>query len=201
MCTDNTNTTQRRFVEIARLGEVVFHVSDLANLWNINNSNTLYTTLKRYSQAGLIHRIQKGMYSLIPVDDLDPSLLGIKAMHKYAYISTETVLFREGIINQKPRSVTIISSVSKKFIINSNTYISRQLNDRYLFNPEGIHKSNKILTASVERAAADLLYFNAKTYFDAANLINWERVSEIQKALGYTIRRTDTSSGVRSDFL
>ena len=201
MCTDKTNITQRRFVEIARLGEVIFHVSDLANLWNINNSNTLYTTLKRYSQAGLIHRIQKGMYSLIPVDDLDPSLLGIKAMHKYAYISTETVLFREGIINQKPRSVTIISSVSKKFIINSNTYISRQLNDRYLFNPEGIRKSNKILTASVERAAADLLYFNAKTYFDAANLINWERVSEIQKALGYTIRRTDTSSGVRSDFL
>jgi len=201
MCTDNTNTTQRRFVEIARLGEVVFHVSDLANLWNINNSNTLYTTLKRYKQAGLIHRIQNGMYSLIPIDDLDPLLLGIKAMHKYAYISTKTVLFREGIINQKPRSVTIISSVSKKFIINSNTYISRQLNDRYLFNPEGIRKSNKILTASVERAAADLLYFNAKTYFDAANLINWERVSEIQKALGYTIRRTDTSSGVRSDFL
>ena len=201
MCTDNTNATQRRFVEIARLREVIFHVSDLANLWNINNSNTLYTTLKRYSQAGLIHRIQKGMYSLIPIDDLDPLLLGIKAMHKYAYISTETVLFREGIINQKPRSVTIISSESKKFIINSNTYISRQLNDRYLFNPEGIRKSNKILTASVERAAADLLYFNAKTYFDAANLINWERVSEIQKALGYTIRRTDTSSGVRSDFL
>ena len=201
MCTDNTNTTQRRFVEIARLGEVVFHVSDLANLWNINNSNTLYTTLKRYKQAGLIHRIQNGMYSLIPIDDLDPLLLGIKAMHKYAYISTETVLFREGIINQKPRSVPIISSVSKKFIINSNTYISRQLNDRYLFNPEGIRKSNKILTASVERAAADLLYFNAKTYFDAANLINWERVSEIQKSVGYTIRGTDTSSGFRSDFL
>ena len=201
MCTDNTNTTQRRFVEIARLGEVVFHVSDLANLWNINNSNTLYTTLKRYKQAGLIHRIQNGMYSLIPIDDLDPLLLGIKAMHKYAYISTETVLFREGIINQKPRSVTIISSESKKFIITSNTYISRQLNDRYLFNPEGIRKSNKILTASVERAAADLLYFNAKTYFDAANLINWERVSEIQKSVGYTIRGTDTSSGFRSDFL
>jgi len=82
MCTYNTNTTQRRFVEIARLREVIFHVSDLANLWNINNSNTLYTTLKRYSQAGLIHRIQKGMYSLIPIDDLDPLLLGIKALHK-----------------------------------------------------------------------------------------------------------------------
>jgi len=140
MCTENTNVTQRKFVEIARLGEVVFHVSDLANLWNISNSNTLYTTLKRYRQAGLIHRIQNGMYSLIPIDDLDPLLLGIKALHKYAYISTETVLFRECIINQKPRSVTIISSESKKFIINNKTYISRQLNDRYLFNPEGIRK-------------------------------------------------------------
>jgi len=127
------------------------------------------------------------MYSLIPVDELDPILLGIKAMHKYAYISAETILFREGIINQKPGSITIISSQSMKFQVNKNSYISRQLNDRYLFNPEGIMKLGQILTASVERAVADLLYFNPKTYFDAAELINWERVYEIQKIVGFKI--------------
>lgn len=195
MSTAYINKKQRRFADIASMGEIVFHVSDLANLWNISNSNTLYTTLKRYTQAGLIHRIQKGMYSLIPPDDLDPLLLGVKAVHKYAYISTETVLFREGIINQKPKSVTIISSISKKFSIAGNFYISRQLNDRYLFNPEGIYKIDKIQTASVERAAADLLYFNPEAYFDAVNLMNWERISEIQKSLGYSCPRAEAAAG------
>lgn len=185
MCTERINRTQKRFVQIARLGETIFHTTDLANLWDIRNPNTLYTTLKRYVKSGLIFRVQKGMYSLIPVDELDPILLGIKTVHKYAYISTETVLFREGIINQKPGSITIVSSLSMKFQVYKNLYISRQLKDRYLFNPEGIIKQGRVLTASVERAAVDLLYFNPKTYFDAAELINWERVNEIQKNVGY----------------
>jgi predicted transcriptional regulator of viral defense system len=188
MCTEKQNVSQKRFVQIARLGEVIFHASDLANLWGIREPNTLYTTLKRYVKSGLIFRIQKGMYSLIPVDELDPILLGIKTVHKYAYISTETVLFREGIINQKPESITIVSSLSMKFKISNSFYISRQLNERYLFNSEGIMKQGRVLTASVERAAADLLYFNPKTYFDAAKLINWKRVKEIQKNVGYKIK-------------
>ncbi len=72
---------------------------------------------KRYTQAGLISiESMKGMYSLIPGMIRDPLLLG-PAVHKYAYISTETVLFREGIINQSQNQATIISSISKKFSI------------------------------------------------------------------------------------
>ncbi|GAH82192.1 unnamed protein product [marine sediment metagenome] len=172
MGTEKTNVSQRRFVQLARLGEIIFHTTDLANLWDIRNPNTLYTTLKRYVKSGLIFRIRKGMYSLIPLEELDPILLGVKTIHRYAYISTETVLFGEGIINQRPGSITIVSSHSMKFQVYDNYYISRQLNDRYLFNSEGIKKRGQILTASVERATADLLYFNPKTYFDTTELIN-----------------------------
>ncbi len=185
MCTEKSNVPQKRFVQLARLREVIFHTTDLANLWDIRNPNTLYTTLKRYVKSGLIFRIRKGMYSLIPLEELDPLLLGVKTIHSYAYISTETILFGEGIINQRPGSITIVSSHSMKFQVYDNYYISRQLNDRYLFNSEGIEKRGQILTASVERSAADLLYFNPKTYFDTPKLINWDRVNEIQECLGY----------------
>ena len=188
MSTEKNNVSQKRFVQLARLEEKIFHTADLANLWDIRNQNTLYTTLKRYVKSGLLFRIRKGMYSLIPLEDLDPMLLGIKTIHSYAYISTETVLFGEGIINQRPGSITIVSSHSKKFeVYNNNNYTSRQLNDRYLFNSEGVKKQGSILVASIERASADLLYFNPKVYFDSPELVNWTRVNEIQECLGYKI--------------
>jgi predicted transcriptional regulator of viral defense system len=185
MSTEKTNISQNRFVYLARLGEIIFHAADLANLWDIRNPNTLYTTLKRYVKSGLLFRIRQGMYSLNPPEKLDPILTGIKTIHSYAYISTETVLFNEGIINQRPGSITMVSSHSMKFEVCNNNYTSRQLNDRYLFNSEGVEKQGSIMTATVERAAADLLYFNPKTYFDSPELINWNRVNGIQKCVGY----------------
>jgi len=185
MSTGKMNVTYNRFAYLARMGEIVFHAADLANLWDIRNPNTLYTTLKRYVQSGLLFRIRKGMYSIISLEKLDPILIGIKTIHSYAYISTETVLFTKGIINQRPGSITIVSAHSIKFEVLFNNYISRQLNDRFLFNPAGIIKESKILTASVERAVADLLYFNPKTYFDSPEQIDWYKVTEIQKCLGY----------------
>ncbi|MCK5735073.1 MAG: hypothetical protein KAH21_01295 [Spirochaetaceae bacterium] len=185
MSTGYANVLQSRMVGLARLGEVIFHTSDLANLWEIQNPNTLYTTLKRYVKSGLLFRIQKGMYSLYPLEELDPLLLGIKTIHAYAYISTETVLFNKGIINQRPQSITLVSSLSNKFHILDCSYISRQLNDRFLFNSAGIEKKERVLTASAERAAADLLYYNPRFYFDSPDLLNREAVYEIQESLGY----------------
>jgi len=37
----------------------------------------------------------------------------------------------------------------------------------------------------LERAVADILYFNPKFYFDSPNLINWTKVEEIKKKVGY----------------
>ncbi len=172
-------------VSLARLGEAIFHTSDLANLWEIQNSNTLYTTLKRYVKSGLLFRIQKGLYSLYPPEELDPLLLGIKTIHGYAYISTETVLFNGGIINQRPQSVTLVSSLSLRFHLLGYSYTSRQLNARFLFNSAGIGKQERVLTASVERAAADLLYYNSRVFFDSPELIDWNMVDKLQGSIGY----------------
>lgn len=64
MSTGYKNTTNYRFARLAQTGEVLFHTSDLANLWQIRNKNTLHTTIKRYTQKGLFFRIYRGFYSL-----------------------------------------------------------------------------------------------------------------------------------------
>jgi hypothetical protein len=88
---------------------------------------------------------------------------------------------------QKTSYITLISPVSKKFSINNYSYRSRKLSDRFLFNNTGINEINNVLTADTERAAADILYFNPKFYFDAPKLINWKRVRKIQKEVGYPL--------------
>ncbi len=181
------NSTGKRFAELAKMGEQVFHTSDLANLWAIKNKNTLYMTLSRYHKRGLLNRIYKGLYSLQTVDKIDPYLLGIKALNKFAYLSCETVLADNGIIFQSSDSISLVSSQSKKFSIAKNNYQSRQLQDKYLFNTAGIKLKDGYYQATTERAVADMLYFNPYYYFDAAKLINWSKVKKLQKEIGYDV--------------
>ena len=61
----------------------------------------------------------------------------------------------------------------------------RKLKTEYLMRNDGITEENGYFTASLERAVADILYFNPKFYFDSPNIINWEKVKEIQKKVGY----------------
>lgn len=181
----NKASYKERFAQIAKMGILVFHIDDLANLWQIKNPNTLRTTLKRYSQEGLLVRIHRGLYSLLPVTKINPQLLGLKSLHRYAYISTETILAQEGIIFQNITQITLVSSISKKFTIGPNQYTCRQLADKFLFNDAGIIVRDSLQIATLERAVADILYFNPKYYFDAKHLINWSKVRAIQGQLGY----------------
>jgi predicted transcriptional regulator of viral defense system len=199
MSTGYHNNYQKRFALLAQTGEQVFHARDLANLWQIKENNTLYTTLKRYVRRGLLCRIYKGLYSLVSVEQIDPMLLGIKALHEYAYVSTETVLIEAGIIQQSIDWITLVSSKSKKFSIGKNNYWSRKLSDKFLFNPAGITKKDSIFVASLERAVADMLYFNPRAYLDGARLINWQKVKKLQKDIGYplTPQRYDSSKSKR----
>ena len=189
MSTGYDNITNNRFAQLARMGGVVFHISDLANLWQIGNKNTLHTTLRRYVQKGLLFRIYRGFYSLKEIKQIDPIILGIKALNRFAYLSAESVLFKIGIISQVSRQITLVSSVSKKFVLGNNFYFVRKLNDKFLFNPVGLKLENSYYQASVERAVADLLYFNPHYFFDGARRINWKKVKEIQKELGYPISK------------
>ena len=182
-----SGTPSDRMARLARLGLVIVHASNLANLWRIKNSNTLYTTLRRYAQKGLLFRIYKGMYALKPIDELDPRMLGVKALHRFAYVTAETVLAQHGVILQELSAITLVSSVSRRFSIGSNHYVCRKLKERFLYNPEGIDLDNGVKTATLARAVADILYFNPRAYFDSARFIDWQLVRQVQSAVGYPL--------------
>ncbi len=181
--TDNS----QRLAEIAKLGEVIFHTKDLANLWQIKSANTLHTTLKRYVKRGLLFRIYRGFYSIKPISDLDPLILGAKALHDFSYVTAETVLRKEGVILQLGDKITFASPKSKKFSIGKNHYYSRKLADKYLYNPAGVSYSNGVKIAGLNRALADMLYFNPSVHFDAEKFINWKKVKKMQEQVGYPL--------------
>lgn len=185
MSTLKSNITANRIALLAKTGERIFHTEDLANLWNIQNKNTLRVTLKRYIDNGLIYRIYRGFYSLIPIGEIDPVLIGTRALHRFCYLSTETVLRREGYILQSVDCFTFVSSKSLRLIIGGYVFKSRQLNEQYLYNPEGVLLSDGVKIATLERAICDMLYFNPNYHFDRP--IDWRKIYSMQKNIGYPI--------------
>ena len=174
-----------RLSGLIRLDRKLCHTNDLAILWGISNKNTLYTATKRYVHSGVLIPVYKGLYSTVPLSQLDPQELGVAVVHKYAYLSTESVLAQAGIIYQATYGNTFVSSVSKKLNIGAMRFTYRKLKDEYLNNPSGILSQNGVFTASPERAAADMLYFNPAYHFDVPDNIDWAKVSVIQKEVGY----------------
>jgi len=174
-----------KIAQIANSGEVVFRDTDLAVIWRIINKNTLYTTIKRYVQQGVLERVKYGVYSLKNPKTINPDVIGAKILHQYCYVSTETILERAGILKQKITRVTFVSGSSKKFSVGDYSFSSRQMKDDFLYNNLGIYMKDGINYASIARAVADLLYFNPKYYFDSHMNIDWDKVREIKKIIGY----------------
>ncbi len=164
---------------------ILFHTQDLGVLWGIDNSNTLYTTIKRYIQRGLLNKVYKGFYSTVPLKEIDPVLLGLASLHGYGYLSCESVLARDGIVFQDVKYITLVSDISRKFRIGGHSFLVRRMKPGYLYNNVGITEDGGKRVACPERAVADMLYFNSKYHFDAKNLIDWQKVKEIKKEIGY----------------
>jgi predicted transcriptional regulator of viral defense system len=174
-----------RLSELIKLDRKIYHSNDLALLWDIKNKNTLYTTIKRYVQKGVLVPIYKGLYSTVPLTQLDPLELGKSIIHRYTYLSMESVLAQAGIIAQTTYMVTFVSDLPKKVIVGSMSFLFRQLKAEYLNNPTGVTNQNGVFVATPERAVADMLYFNSKYHFDVPESIDFKKVKSIQKEVGY----------------
>lgn len=172
-------------MQLAETGQPLFHLQDLATLFGMKNENTLRVMLHRWVRAGMLHRIQRGLYSIIPPEKIDPVLLGGACLHRYCYLSTESILHDEGLILQSMDVHTFVSGVSRRFAREGHHFVSRRLHARFLHNQRGIRMEGGILRASLERAIADLLYFNPWYHFDCP--VDWEKVRAIQQAIGYPL--------------
>lgn len=174
-----------RINELLQAQRQIFHTNDLAVLWGMENRNTLYQTISRYLDKGVLYQIYRGLYSTVPVRDLDPLDLGPAIIHRYTYLSTESVLAQAGVITQSVHDFTYISSVSRKIELGGWSFRFRQMKPDYLFNPSGIEVQAGRLTATVERAVADILYYDPDYHFDIPELFELDKVRAIQKQVGY----------------
>lgn len=170
-----------RIDKLLKSEQKLFHTPDLALLWNITNKNTLYTTIKRYVDRGILIPIHKGFYATAPLEKINPLRLGIGYLHRFAYLSCETVLAQQGIIFQYADTFTLVSDKSTKFRLGQWEYLVRKLNSKYLYNDRGLMEKEGIFIATLERAVADILYFDPHYHFDALKAINWSAVKKIQK--------------------
>ena len=177
-----------RISELIQLDKKIYHTGDLAVLWRLSNRNTLYTAIKRYVQKGVLFPIYKGLYATVPVSTLSPLELGKAILHNYTYLTTESVLAQAGVISQVIYAHTFAAGQSKKVSLGGMQFFYRQLKPEYLHHPAGILNQHGNYIASLERAAADMLYFNPHYYFDIPEGIDFLRVREIQQEVGYPCR-------------
>ena len=174
-----------RISELNQLDRKLFHTNDLAVLWGINNRHNLYMTITRYMDKGVLFPVFKGLYSTVPVSSLEPLELGAAIIHRYTYLSTESVLSQAGIITQRVFDYTFVADRSRRVIVGQWSFRFRKLKDDFLYHPAGIGSQDGIFIASIERAVADLLYFNPKYYIDIPENIDFDKVRSIQKEIGY----------------
>ena len=174
-----------RMSELIRQDRKLYHTNDLAILWRLANKNTLYTTITRYIDKGVLFPIYKGLYSTVPLTSLNPLELGKAIIHRYTYLSTESVLSQAGIISQAVFDYTFVADQSKHISVGQWSFRYRKLKDGYLHNPTGINRQAGMFIASTERAAADLLYFSPKYHFDIPESIDFTKVNSMQKEIGY----------------
>jgi len=171
--------------ELIKTEKRLFHTADMAVIWRISNRKTLQMRLYRYAKKGLLFSVQRGLYSLVPLEKLSPFEVAVALNHRYCYLTTETILEKYGVINRRVQFLTFVGEKSKKYSWRENYFMFRKLKTEYLMRNDGITEENGYFTASLERAVADILYFNPKFYFDSPNIINWEKVEEVQKKVGY----------------
>ncbi len=167
--------------ELLKQGRKIFKTDDLALLWQIKKRNTLLKTIYRYLEREVLFSVRKGVYSVMPPEELDPFVLGTAYMKGFCYVSLQTVLAKEGLINQVVRRVTLIGERSLEFEAGGREYSCRKMKKEYLYNQMGIEFKHEYAQASKARAIADILYYNSDFYFDKKWGEVENRVEEIRK--------------------
>lgn len=163
----------------------IFTTSDLAVLWGIENKNTLWVTINRYTSRNILYRISKGLYATVSLDKINKYELGCAISGFLSYVSAETVLQEAGIITQNVTKVTLFGRKKKEFEVSGVRYLCRYLNEKYLLNRIGISDSERFSIATQERAIVDILHINSKYYFDNKLAIDINKVNLLSKEVGY----------------
>ncbi|MDZ7587231.1 MAG: hypothetical protein U0946_05730 [Patescibacteria group bacterium] len=163
----------------------VFSTADLAVLWEMENQNTLWTTIQRYLKREILYPIQRGLYATVSLRKLNSFELGCALAGPSAYISGETILQKNGLILQNVEKITLFGIKQKEFVVAGHKYLCRYLHRKYLLNRSGIKEKIGYSLASAERAVIDLWYINPSYYFDNLQAMNETKLKQLKRKVGY----------------
>ncbi len=161
----------------------IFTTKDLGVLWDIQDKNTLWTTIKRYVADAKLYRVKKGVYSKLPLSRLSDYEVACTLCGPLSYITLETVLSKAGAMFQNITPVVLAGQKSQTIKYGDKIVRCKQLKPEYLVNRAGIEDKETFSQATPERALADLLYYKPKYYLGNPLAVDQKKVQEIRKTV------------------
>ncbi len=146
----------KKLLKLSNSGKTVFTTADLMLFWGVENKDSLWVDISRALKRGYLIGIRRGLYRLdgVEVDKLE--LAG--KLKKMSYVSFETVLLKNGVINQWYD--TYFSASDRKIEIQNEygKFNYRKLPEKVLNNRLGIVNKGNYFVANTERAICDYFY-------------------------------------------
>lgn len=164
------NRKTDKVAELLTQEKRVFRTPELSVLWQIQNKNTLLTTISRYVKRGVLYSVKKGVYSTTPIEKLHSYELGCALCGPLSYVTGETILSREGAMSQPTSKITLMGKKAGEWKRAGRTFWCRYASSISLVNREGIIDKIRWSEATPIRAKADLRRVNPKVYLDKENI-------------------------------
>ncbi len=159
--------------------KTVFTTGDLMLFWGIENKDSLWVDISRALKRGYLKHIRRGIYGLSGVEIDKLELAG--KLKKNSYLSFETVLLKNGVINQWYE--TYFSASDRKVNIKNDygQFNYRKLSEKILNNRLGIINQGNYFIASTERAICDYFYKVGFQQLDDLDEIDKDKLIKIAK--------------------
>lgn len=154
----------------------VFRLIDIAIMVGETNFQSLNKKLNYYVRTGKLNNPRKGIYTKTKFNSVELAC----NIYTPSYISLEFVLQKAGLVFQYDSSITSVSYLRRNIEVEGQAYSFRKIKGEVLVNTTGIlQQKNNVNIATPERAFLDMIYLNAKYYFDNLNPLNYKIVFKL----------------------
>ncbi|MBE0427478.1 MAG: type IV toxin-antitoxin system AbiEi family antitoxin domain-containing protein [Nitrospirae bacterium] len=142
---------------LERFNKPFYSIADLEKVTGLSK-DSLYVTIKRLVDRGILERIGKGIYRLFTAK---PSIEKIAAsLYIPNYLSFESALLRYGILNLVPYSLTFATTrKTKRLTVEGRDIEFRQIKKELFW---GFEMQDGIYVAKPEKAFLDLVYLASR---------------------------------------
>ena len=140
-----------------RFNKAFYSIADLEKLTGLSKAS-LYVTIKRWVDSGILERVSKGIYRPFTAR---PSIEKIAAsLYMPNYLSFESALSRYSVLTLVPYTLTFATTrKSKRLTVEGRDIEFRQIKEDLFW---GFEMQGGIYVAKPEKAFLDLVYFASR---------------------------------------